>query len=98
MLPHHLDVDVRQQVVAAVAATGANNGMNVVAHEHGLQFTRASLDRAGEVELAVEDRLVVNGIVAEMPQTIAAALEKFALDGAGGRDDAHAIPGTKSRR
>src|SRR5579862_3969854 len=92
------EVQFLQQVVCSVAATGANDGANVIALKHLLQFAGAASHRAGEVEVAVEDGVVVERLVAEAAQTLAAGQQQVALDGAAGRDDANRIAGAQRRR
>ena len=93
-----LGVKMRQQVVAAVAAAGAQNGAHLGTREHLMQLADAPLHRAREVKILVENGRQVKRLVAEFAQTPATSLDRIALNCARRRNDADGIAITERRR
>jgi hypothetical protein len=93
-----LEIELIQQIVRPIASAGADDGAHVIALEHCFQFSDAALDGTGEVDIAIEDRVQVEGPISRTAQGFAAGLEVRLLDVAGGRDDADRVPGTEGGR
>src|ERR1039458_10723025 len=85
----------QRQVVRSIASSGANDGADIVAREHIFQFPRAALDRPGEVQIAVEDRLEIKRLISGATQTVAARLQHFWINVRGRRNNSHLVAGTE---
>ncbi len=89
---------MREQVVGAVAAAGANHGTDFVALEHLVQLAQAAVHGSGEVEVLVKDAGLMQWDVAHLLEAADARLQMRGIDVAGGRDDADVIAGPESGR
>ena len=49
------EIKFLKQIVRAVAATRADDGAHLIAHEHFFQLARTALDRTGEVEILLKN-------------------------------------------
>src|SRR5579863_7197242 len=57
------EIDSVEQVIGAIAAARTKNGVNIIAVEHLFQFADAAIDRSREIEIAVENRIEIEGLV-----------------------------------
>src|SRR5919204_6737923 len=83
--PDLFQVEFFEQVIAAVAATRADDGAHLLAFKHFLELPDAAAKVAGEVEFAIENRVKVQRLVAQLFERRAAGEQEVALNVAGGR-------------
>src|SRR6266576_2300393 len=90
-----LEVKLIEQIIRPIATTCADDCAHIIALEHCFQLSDAAFDGTGEVDIAVEYRVVVERTISCTAQGFAADFEVSLLDTAGGRDDADRVPGAK---
>src|SRR5437899_3145339 len=93
-----LEVKLIEQIIRPIATTCADDCAHVIALEHCFQFSDAAFDGTGEVDIAVEYRVVVERTISGTAQGLAADLKVRLPDITGGRDDADRVPGAKGGR
>ena len=91
-------IERQRQVVRPVSSARANDGADIVAHEHVFQFPRPALHRTGKVQIAIENRLEIKRLVAGAAKAVAARLQHFAFHVRRGRDDSHLVARTERAR
>src|SRR5579862_51542 len=91
-------IEMWQQVIGPVTTAGTQDGTNVVALEHLLEFAGAALDRSGKIEIALEDGVEIKRSVSGAGESRATGVEVGSLNIAGGRDDSDRIAGAKRGR
>src|SRR5215813_2494984 len=85
------EIELAQQVIAAIPTSCAHNGAHLGTRKHLLQFARASLDSSREVYITVENRFEIDGTIAKLAQHIGTRFQQGELDIAGGRYDADGV-------
>ena len=93
-----IGVKMGQQVVATVAAAGAQNGAHLGTREHLMQFVARAALPCPRSKDPVEDGRQVKRLVAEFAQTPATGLDRIALNRARRRNDADGITSAESGR
>src|SRR5215831_18548305 len=86
-----VEIELAQQVIAAIPTSCAHNGTHIGARKHLLQFARASLDRSREVYVTIQNRVEIDGTIATLAQRIGTRFQQGELDIAGGRYDADGV-------
>ncbi len=91
-------IDRLQKIVRAVASARADDRTDIVAHKHLFEFPHAAFGRACEIQIAIEDRVEIKGLIAQAAKAVAACLQEFALDVGRGRNDADLVAAPEGRR
>src|SRR5207244_4202919 len=87
-----------KQVIRAVPAAGAKDGLYVIAQEHLFQLTRMALRRPRKVQIALENRIAEDWVVTQLPQRVTSRLELFAIEITRGRNDCNRVSAAKRGR
>ncbi len=75
---NQVQIEMRQQVVAAVPSARAENSLHLGPREHLVQLVHPPLDRSSEVQVALEDRRQVKRLISQAQQVRATGLELIA--------------------
>ena len=89
--PGKLAIEQRQHLCAAVAAAHADERGDVRILPRAAYRCGSHIRSAGKVALTREHRVIVHGHEPETPELFDAAVEFFAIERAGRRDDGDAI-------
>src|SRR6516162_6778076 len=91
-------VEFSEQVVRSIAATCAEDGADVVAREHVFERADAALQRSRKIEIAIKNRVVIDGPVAQVAEGAASLRKQVAIDVARGSDNTDGVARTQCRR
>ncbi len=97
MTAHQVEIEVLEQVIAAVAAARAENSAHLRTLEHCVQFAETAVGRSGEVEVALEDGIEVERRVAEAFEGAAPRFQILTADIACRRDNPDRIAARERR-
>src|SRR5208337_1281330 len=86
-----LYVELIEKIVRSIAAARANDGANVFAEKHFLQFAGATFHRPGKVQIAFQDGVEIERLVTQIPQSLTAGLKHLPVHIAGGRHNADGV-------
>ncbi len=98
MAANQVEIEVRQQVVGAVAPAKTDNAFHLGIGEHPMQLIDAALDGSGKVQVAIQNGRQMEWTVAATLQRGQTCLKRLSRNRAGRCDYADSIPGAQGRR